>query len=65
MIDEEVAIKEIELTFLSTKDKKSAQKEVQFLKVLKGPTIVKFYESFPYNNSIYIVMEYAVNGNLA
>ncbi len=46
---EEYALKEIDLTFLPPKDKKNAQNEVQFLKVLKAPTIVKFWESFVHN----------------
>jgi NIMA (never in mitosis gene a)-related kinase 1/4/5 len=58
------ALKEIDLTFMSEKDKKSAQNEVQFLRVLKGPTIVTFYESFSHKKSIFIVMELAVRGNL-
>jgi len=37
---------------------------VQFLRVLKGPTIVTFYESFSHKKSIFIVMELAVRGNL-
>jgi len=39
--------------------------EVQFLKVLKGPTIIKFHEHFKQKQKIYIVMEYASKGNLA
>ena len=58
------AVKEIDMTFMSEKDKKSAQNEVQFLRVLKGPTIVTFYESFTNKKSIFIVMELAVRGNL-
>jgi serine/threonine protein kinase len=54
---EEYALKEIDLTYLCPKDKKSAQNEIQFLRVLKGPTIVKFIESFVDNNKIYIAME--------
>lgn len=49
---------------MSEKDKKSSLNEVQFLRVLKGPTIVTFYESFTHGNKIYIVMEYALRGNL-
>ena len=40
------ALKEIDLTFMHEKDKKNANNAVQFLRVLKGPTIVTFYESF-------------------
>lgn len=58
------ALKEIDLTFMSERDKKSAQNEVQFLRVLKGPTIVTFYESFKEGQIIYIVMEYAIRGTL-
>ena len=53
------------LLCLSEKDRKNAQSEVQFLKVLVGPTLVRFYESFIENNNIYIVMEYAEGGCLA
>jgi len=38
--------------------------EVQFLKVLVGPTLIKYHESFKENNIIYIVMEYAEGGCL-
>ena len=62
---QEYALKEIDLTYLSDSDKKSAQNEVQFLKVLRGPTIVKFWESFVHNQKIYIVMEFASQGALS
>ena len=32
--------------FTSEKDKKSAECEVEFLRVITGPTIIKFHESF-------------------
>jgi len=50
---------------LSDKDKKSAECEVEFLRVITGPTIIKFFESFIENQEIYIVMEYAEGGSLA
>ena len=53
------------LTYLSEKDKKSAACEVEFLRVITGPTIIKFFESFKENQEIYIVMEYAEGGSLA
>ena len=34
------------LVGLSAKDKQSAESEVEFLRVITGPTIIKFYESF-------------------
>ena len=61
----EYALKSINLLFLSDKDKKSAENEVQFLRVLLGPTLIKFVESFIENSIIYIVMEYADGGSLA
>ena len=48
------------LTYLSEKDKKSAECEVEFLRVITGPTIIKFFESFKENQEIYIVMEYGI-----
>ena len=60
----EYALKEIDLYNLNQKDKKAAHGEVTFLKVLKGPTIIKFHENFSHGNSIFIVMEYCSKGNL-
>jgi sporulation-specific protein 1 len=53
------------LKTLSAKDKKSAECEVEFLRVITGPTIIKFFESFSENQNIYIIMEYAEGGCLA
>ena len=39
---------------MSEKDKKSAECEVEFLRVISGPTIIKFYESFIENQEIFI-----------
>ena len=44
--NKEYALKEIDLSSLSPVDKKKAKEEAEFLRVLRGPTIVKFYESF-------------------
>lgn len=60
----EYALKEIDLDNMSSKDKKAAQGEVMILKVLKGPTIVEFYENFSRGNNITIVLEYCSEGNL-
>lgn len=62
---QQYALKTIHLQYLNEKDRKGAENEVQFLRVLQGPTLIKFYESFIENNDIYIVMEYAEGGNLA
>lgn len=53
------------LANLNEKDKKMAKSEAEFLRVITGPTIIKFYESFIENQNIYIVMEYAEGGSLA
>ena len=50
---------------MTEKDKKSAECEVEFLRVVTGPTIIKFYESFVEGVDIFIVMEYAEGGSLA
>jgi serine/threonine protein kinase len=63
--NKEYALKIIDLQFLTKKEKEEAQNEIQFLKVLKGPTIIKFHEAFVIQNKIHIVMEYASEGNLA
>ena len=62
--NKEYALKEIDLYNMNNKDKKAAYGEVTFLKVLKGPTIIKFHENFKHGNSIFIVMEYCSEGNL-
>jgi len=62
---EKFALKTMNLRTLSERDKKSAECEVEFLRVITGPTIIKFYESFVENQNIYIVMEYAEGGSLA
>lgn len=61
------ALKQInlkDLQYLTEKDRKNAENEVEFLKVLVGPTLIKYYENFIENNCIYIVMEYAECGSL-
>jgi len=52
------------LQFLTEKDRKNAENEVEFLKVLVGPTLIKSYENFLENNTIFIVMEFAEGGSL-
>lgn len=54
----------IDLQYLSKKEQKDVQGEIEFLKVLKGPTFIKFHENFRYKNKVCIVMEYASKGNL-
>lgn len=60
-----VAVKQIQLQYLSDDDKRKAEQEIEFLKVITGPTIIMFQDSFIDKQIIYIVMEYAEGGNLA
>lgn len=62
---EKFALKTMNLVKLSEKDKKMAESEVEFLRVITGPTIIKFFESFIENQQICIVMEFAEGGSLA
>ncbi|KAM3133981.1 hypothetical protein pb186bvf_013947 [Paramecium bursaria] len=41
------------------------QNEVNVIKVLKHPNIIKYYDSFQHNNKLCIVMEYAENLDLS
>ena len=50
---------------MSDDDKRKAEQEIEFLKVITGPTIIMFQDSFIDKQIIYIVMEYAEGGNLA
>lgn len=59
------ALKTIDLDFLNPKERKLAENEAWFLKVLVGPTLVRFYESFIDQDKISIVMEFAEGGSLA
>ena len=63
--DENYALKTIDMKNLTEKEKNSALREVEFLRVITGPTIIKFHESFIENQNIHIVMEYAEGGSLA
>lgn len=58
------ALKVIPMHFMNKEEKKMAENEITLLKVLNGPTIVRYYESFIENDSIYIVMEYAEKGSV-
>lgn len=59
------ALKTIILNNLNEKERESAECEVHFLRVLKGPTLIKSHKSFIQKDKILIFMEYAEGGNLA
>ena len=59
------ALKTTLLENLSENEKQSAKLEVQFLRVLAGPSLIKFHHSYIENDKIYIIMEYAEGGSLA
>jgi len=51
--------------FMTPVEKKNAENEITLLKVLNGPTIIRYYESWIENDCINIVMEFAEGGCLA
>ena len=53
------------MDFMTSVEKKQAENEITLLKVLNGPTIIRYLESFIENDTINIVMEYAEGGNLS
>lgn len=59
------ALKTIALANMNEKERESALSEIHFLKVLKGPTLVKSYQSYVEKEKILIFMEYAEGGTLA
>jgi len=58
------AVKEIDLADLGRKEQEECIREVQVLAALDCPYIIKYYDSFLDKGRLYIVMEYAVGGNL-
>jgi serine/threonine protein kinase len=59
------AIKEIKSSVLAKKQEiRSLKREIQVLKELDHPNIIKYYTSFTENDNVYIVMQYINNGNL-
>ena len=46
------------------KEIKKLKKEIELLKKLDPPNIIKYYTSFRDNDNVYIFIEYINNGNL-
>ena len=63
----EYALKKIKMSGLKTKEKESALTEIRILASLNSPYIVKYKEAFFDEDTqcLYIVMEYASQGDLA
>ena len=61
---ETVAIKLISLASLPPSDRKSIKQEIDLLKNLHHPNIVKYYGSVADAETLYIILEYCENGSL-
>lgn len=63
--DQLVAIKVLDKKKIEEeKDKERVKKEIQILWMLKHPNIIQLYEIQEDNKKIYMIMEYAENGEL-
>lgn len=58
------ALKKIVLTGQNKVDLDSIKNEALILKTINNENIVKFYDSFFFNNSFYLIMEYCGNSDL-
>ena len=59
-----VVIKEIDLSYMSQKEKDASMNEVRIIRALKSPYIIHYYESFIRSHVLHIVMEYGAGGDL-
>ncbi|XP_074085089.1 serine/threonine-protein kinase Nek1 isoform X11 [Macrotis lagotis] len=57
-------LKEINISRMSSKERKESRREVEVLANMKHPNIVLYRESFEENGSLYIVMDYCEGGDL-
>ena len=62
----EFALKKVNFSSMSSKEKENALKEVNFLAEIKDSNVIGYEESFYDNNAniLYLVMEYAPFGDL-
>eukprot|EP00939_MAST-03C_sp_MAST-3C-sp1_P003228 g3228.t1 len=58
------ALKNIDLTKVNPKYVDRLRGEIEILKQLDHPNVVKLYETYEYNNNIYMVMELCLGGEL-
>lgn len=61
----EYVMKKIDLNQFKNKRSRDFIKEAQIQKKLKNPNIIRCYNSFIENSQLYIIMEYAEEGDLA
>ena len=59
-----IAVKKIPLTLMDEDAKLKTEQEVDYLRRVKGPTIIEFYETKTLNDVRYIYLEYAEQGTL-
>ena len=52
------------LGIMSNKQKKMAENECVLLKLLVGPSLIRYYDHFKEDTYLYILMEYAEGGSL-
>ena len=65
LIDEKIYVmKRMELNHLKEKQQRECYREVGILKKVNHPNIIKYYSSFLEKSNLYIIMEYAENGDL-
>lgn len=57
-------MKKISLKHMKQKNQIAALKEVQILRNLKHPHVIKYYTSFMEEDCLHILMEYAENGDM-
>ena len=62
--NQEYVLKKIIIKNMKQKHQKEAIKEVQILRKVNHPNIIKYYTSFIDEEYIYIIMEYAQGGDL-
>lgn len=60
----EYAMKQINVTQMNASERKKAVNEIRILASLNSPYIVRFYEAFIENDSLFIVTDYAAQGDL-
>lgn len=57
-------LKKINLAIVKSSYRREALREVQLMKRLANPHVIRYYNSFIEEDTLYIIMEYADNGDL-